>query len=370
MRADLETLNIIHLADFHMRKDKNFAGKLGVIVNNLIKSLEELVKNQVLSEGKFVFAVTGDLSHSGKKEEFELFEQHVHDKLKNFLKKKGGAIVYSPGNHDFDEDSDQAACNRELLNNLMNEDNREKLDEASKSISQYFKGNPGAPHLRNSMVNYYDFIQDANPDQIKDYPAPCLHNMLEFPFGDHEFFFVSLNSGYLRSSKYEYQGYIGKPQIDQAFERIMNKRAEGEEIYIFTLFHHPFDAIVPVSQYETYKNIIRWSDLILTGHVHYLRVYADLARAKLGYPAVGYPLLSHSRCVYDETQRPDIVTPGFSIISLDFSARPDPTKGNRKYLRGEHIIWMKYKDSDWSWEIDSDLKHNPQDIPGFEPTQQ
>jgi UDP-2,3-diacylglucosamine pyrophosphatase LpxH len=354
LKPDTETLHIIHLADFHMKNDPVHADRLEIIVESLLDSLDKIDTHNLgenLEEGRLVFAVTGDLSQTGKKEQFDLFEKKVHNQLKRF--KKNVTIVYSPGNHDFDMDADQAPTNSRLLNDLMDENNQVQLNSARKTISDYFKGVSGAYHLKNAMLNYYHFVNKANPGQIKGY-EDGLHNILEFPFGGCQFFFVSLNSAYLRSDLHEYQGFIGVPQIDLAFNVISNKKLRREQIYSCTLFHHPFDAIVPVSQYETYRSVIKWSDFVLTGHVHYLKVYSDLAMGNFAFrESGGYPLLSHARCVYGEMGQ-DVDAPGFSVISLDVE--------DGKVV-GMQITWMIYDYKTESWILDQGVKHNPLKIP-------
>jgi hypothetical protein len=165
--------------------------------------------------------------------------------------------------------------------------------------------------------------------------------------------FVSLNSAYLFSEKYPRFGYIGETQIEKAFEEAQKNLPEGCQSFNVALFHHNFEAIAPISQEETEDLVKNRFNVILSGHVHNLKVHMDLTANLVGENR-RRPIISCARCVFDEERDPSI-TPGYSIIRVDFDADIVSSTG---------IYENKYDKKSGKWTQDPNLDY-PIIVPDF-----
>ena len=127
--------------------------------------------------------------------------------------------------------------------------------------------------------------------------------------------FISLNSAYIFSEKYYYNGYVGRQQIESAASKVNQM---GQPAFNVTLVHHPLEAIAPPSQEETKKLLLQLSDVILNGHVHSPRVSLEYTARMIGRTKEGPPpIVSCARCVFNEDDDPTVI-PGYSIFGIDF----------------------------------------------------
>ena len=160
------------------------------------------------------------------------------------------------------------------------------------------------------MGPYYSFLERHGIRSVPDLFYVRPHTVANLRLN-----IISLNSAYLFSRKYNYQGYVGLPQLKAAEAAVSNQR---EPSLNMTLVHHPLEAIVPASQEETKRRLFAFSDVILNGHVHSPRVSVEYTARMLGRSREGPPPeISCARCVFDEANSPD-VSSGYSIIGIDF----------------------------------------------------
>lgn len=295
-------INIVHLSDLHLSERREHE------TNNIIRTLLSDIKNRVQSESmnNLYIAITGDLTYSGKKEEFEIVRDFIKTLDERLSPEK---ILLVPGNHDLDWGS-HATSNRDLMEDLI-----QRGEEGIKRVEDRFHKTSDLKELMVGMQNYYDFIRSIGQD-FSNFP----YSLYGFNMEKFKINFIGLNSAYLFSKKYPYYGYIGLTQIDDATNLADDVGALDQDFRIFniTMFHHPFEAIIPAAQQVTETMIKSRSDLILTGHVHSLRAYVDITASLVGERNTrGHPLISSARCVYDEVNDPHIV-PGYAIIGIPF----------------------------------------------------
>ena len=296
-------LTIVHLSDLHITSSNQFE------TNNILRTLNEDLSNRLRDENLKdpVVCITGDLTYSGRPEEFNA----VRSFCKSLSSSIGAKLIlFSPGNHDLNW-SDHLRENADLMEDLL-----ENGQRGIERVEKRFDRESDRKNLEAGMCNYYSFIRDLGQDYSR-----YLYSIRSFVVEKFKINFISLNSAFLFSQKYPYYGYIGEKQINAATNEADSIGDLDTTFRVFNvcLFHHPFEAIVPVSQQVTQDMIKGRSDLILTGHVHSLRAYIDITASLIGrHNTRSHPMICGARCVYDEVRDPHIV-PGYSIISLVFN---------------------------------------------------
>jgi len=298
------SMTIIHLSDLHITSTNQFE------TNNILRSLKSDIKRRI-QEARLsdpVICITGDLTYSGKAEEFESVKVFC-ESLKNEI--GASTILFSPGNHDLNW-SDNLRDNQDLMEDLI-----DSAEKGMERVERRFERESDRKNLQIGMSNYYDFVKRMGQDY-----SQYLYSIKSLTKEKFKVNFISFNSAYLFSQKYSYYGYIGEKQINYATNEAdsVGNLDPTFRVFNISMFHHPFEAIVPTAQQITENLIKGRSDMILTGHVHSLRAYIDITASLIGrHNTRSHPMICGARCVYDEVSNPHIV-PGYSIITLSFDS--------------------------------------------------
>jgi 3',5'-cyclic AMP phosphodiesterase CpdA len=77
-----EFIRWLHLSDFHTGKD---LAAQETLFNSILANVEERIKSRSELAPHFVF-ITGDIADKGKKDEYEFFNTHFLEKLKDKLR--------------------------------------------------------------------------------------------------------------------------------------------------------------------------------------------------------------------------------------------------------------------------------------------
>ena len=323
----MKKIILVHLSDFHISKNNSYETE--AILDSLVRDVRNRL--QSLDVNEVIIIVSGDLTYSGKKEEFELLERYI----KNFSEMKGvSKIFFSPGNHDvewsslLEEDSD-------LMDDLYN------MGKAGEDrVERRVESPLDRPLLITGMKNYYDFIKSFGQTH-SDYFYSVETRVID----NFKFNLISLNSAFLFSKRYSYYGYIGKTQIERATSESDARGDLPEYFKVFNVmvFHHPLEAIVPISQIETENIVKSRADIILNGHVHNLKVYLDLTVSLVGgHNTRGHPIISCTRAVYDEMNNPNVL-PGYSMIEIFFDVNE---------IKGVSVTEIRYDKYRRVWYVD------------------
>ena len=111
----LTELRWLHLSDFHCcEKDIQLQKKA------LESLLEDIREKHTINEKLDLIFITGDITFSGKKEEFNIAQNFV-DKLRDVISIDKKYIFFVPGNHDIDrtEEEDAIIGARQKIKNLL-----------------------------------------------------------------------------------------------------------------------------------------------------------------------------------------------------------------------------------------------------------
>lgn len=270
--------------------------------------------------------LSGDLAYGGREEEYKFVDVFV-DSLKDRLRPR--KVEYCGGNHDVNW-SLLATFNSDLMNGMV------ERPPSILDTERRFSVDTDRVELQKGMSPYYSFLERHGIKSASD-----LYYIDSTEVSGLKVNFISLNSAYIFSRKYNYHGYIGKRQMNDAFQLVEKDDAPSFNV---TIVHHPHEAIVPVAQEDTKRALLAYSDVILNGHVHSPRVTVEYSAGLLGRTKSGPPpVISCSHCIFDEANDPSI-TSGYYIIGVDF-----------EYERVKQI-------KVWEIEFDSTLRkwyHNP-----------
>jgi predicted MPP superfamily phosphohydrolase len=288
---------LIHLSDFHLRS-KTLLTTDGIL-QSLVTDASERIRELDLPDP--YIALSGDLAFGGREDEYSLVDSFLGTLGEKLHSRK---TIFCPGNHDVNW-SLLSPLNSNLMN-LMIEKGEGSLETAEAS----FASETERETLMSGMSPYYSFLKSH---------GVRVSNMAYYiesaEVANLKLNFISLNSAYLFSAKYYYEGYVGRQQIESAAAKVDQM---GQPAFNITLVHHPLEAIAPPSQEETKKLLLQLSDIILNGHVHSPRVSLEytanmIGRTKQGPP----PVVSCARCVFSGDNNPAVI-PGYSIFGIDF----------------------------------------------------
>lgn len=287
---------LIHLSDFHLRTSAQLV--TDQVLNSLTADLKDRLASLDLPSPHI--ALSGDLAYGGREEEYQIVDNFV-DRLQEDLHAR--STVFCGGNHDVNW-SLLAPFSAEMMNDMV--EKKEGLALAENRVSN----DSDRDALRAGMGPYYSFLQRRGVESDADL---FYHRTLTV--SNLKLNLISLNSAFAFSRKYNYHGYVGKRQFASVERALGEQRAPSFNI---TLVHHPLEAIVPIAQEETKRQLFKFSDVILNGHVHSPRVSVEYTARMLGRTREGPPpVISCARCVFDEANDPT-VTSGYSIVGIDF----------------------------------------------------
>lgn len=287
---------LVHLSDFHLRTSTQV--QTDQVLSSLATDLKARIESLDLP-GPHI-ALSGDLAYGGREEEYAMVDNFVNGLAETLHAR---SLTFCGGNHDVNW-SLLAPFNADLMNEMV-----EKRGGVE-STETRFKDDADREALRAGMGPYYAFLDRHGAKSSTD-----LFYIRSLTVANLRLNLISLNSAYIFSRKYNYHGYVGLRQLSSAEKEVAGRR---ESSFNITLVHHPLEAIVPASQEETKRRLFAFSDIILNGHVHSPRVSVEYTARMLGRAREGPPpVISCSRCVFDEADDPT-VTSGYSIIGIDF----------------------------------------------------
>jgi predicted MPP superfamily phosphohydrolase len=286
----------LHLSDFHLRDSTQI--KTNSILDSLVNDAQKRLSSLDLPDP--YIALSGDLAFGGREDEYRIVNDFVSS-LKEKLHPR--RLEYCGGNHDVNW-SLLAPFNADLMNAMV------ERPVSILDAEKIFAVDSNRRAFERGMAPYYSFLKQHGINS-----SDHLYYVDTAEVSNLRLNFISLNSAYLFSQKYFYNGYVGMQQMESAFKKI---EVDTRPSFNIVLVHHPLEALVPPSQEETKRYLLTHSDVILNGHVHSPRVSVEytanmLGRAKTGPP----PVLSCARCVFDESDDPN-VTSGYSIVGVDF----------------------------------------------------
>jgi len=245
---DSSNLFILHLSDFHFSMD-NPADTFHqeVISRSLLEKLEEL--GSELRIDLIIF--TGDLTYSGKVEEYNLVEKFCKElrKVTNVTKK---SFFFVPGNHDIDRRKTSEGLT-ELFDSFL-----EQFD-----ITSWI--HPDIENKLSSLLLKFEaFTSFANKVSKKRLDIQKKFYFVEkFTKGEYSINLLGLNSAL-------FAGYNGdENKLDLSLYQVESalKEKATDACMTIAFFHHPLELLTHFENICV-NMLMKNCDLILTGHKH------------------------------------------------------------------------------------------------------
>jgi predicted phosphodiesterase len=244
-----DTITWLHLSDFHFQAGVVSQWDSDIVINALLDDLKGLKARYSLSPD--VIFVSGDITYSGKTEEYEISRTFFDDLLyvTNLTKKR---LFIVPGNHDVFR-NDISPGSKIIASSLKN----------SIILNKVLSNDFDRHLLLRGLDNYSTFIEGYFDDrtQFNNMGYFFVHNI---DIAGHRVALLGLNSVWLSNSRSEDYGHlaIGEHQVRQALD------ASSDADLRIALLHHPFEWTHHFDRETCEALLVDGCDFILRGHLH------------------------------------------------------------------------------------------------------
>ena len=237
-------LALLQLGDFHLNSDRHpvlgRADQIAAAVGSLTLPL---------NVDALVILMTGDLAHSGKREEYALAGQFFTDLLARLRARDPrlqADCLLVPGNHD---------CNLEHASDVRQSDVIEpKLPTIA--INGALVG-----HFLAVQDDFFQFCQTLQPDSPATQSQRLFHRVIRAISGQ-QVVFNCFNTAWLTQNPER----PAKLYFPMAAAAEMDSNASAA--LSVTIFHHPYNWLDPENA-RVFKRLVEdFSDIVLTGHEH------------------------------------------------------------------------------------------------------
>lgn len=246
----MSKISWLHLSDLHLGRD---VYNEKIVLEKLLADIKTQIEINNI-ELNLVF-ITGDLTFSGQKEEFDHVQEFIGELL-IVTKLNKDDVVLVPGNHDVNHNQvlSIARNSKKLLNNRD-------------AISEIIGNETERDIYTQGLKNYYEFIEN-NFSWAKAGKKNALSYTINKKLNGTSVSILSLNTAWLAYGNENEKGKIvlGERQVREAFDEIDNAQI------IVALMHHPFEWLEWFDSNDVKKMLERRADFILNGHEHRLDV--------------------------------------------------------------------------------------------------
>lgn len=237
-----DSINWLHLSDFHVGKDNYGVRKLFQYILQEIK-----LKLNTNCVPDFVF-ITGDIANSGNENEYNTFSSDFITPLKEIISEKNSEIlIYSvPGNHDVNRNEARSVQCHNILNRLPHY--LYPTDEGLKDRSSIF----------DRFKNYANF-DDTHNELFNIQGSYTKKHFVN----DHKIGIVGLNSAWFSENDNDVRNLTpGKYILEESLNNIKDCDIK------IVLAHHPIEWFIP-NEAKTIKTLLGRDNIIyLCGHLH------------------------------------------------------------------------------------------------------
>lgn len=235
------SLRIIHFSDIHTRLEKNQNTVL-----NRVKEIVGACTQKIAPDDEILIVVSGDIASTGKKEEYNIFNE-AFSKVVRLIKKECNnlqvEIVCVPGNHDCEFGKlEDIELRKKNIADLVSERRTPTDDEISNYLSV--------------QANYRCFESSFGLEKYND-----LVNFKDFAFSCGSVRVYLINTAWISQIN---------EKVDQRFFPIeyLNDIDNLDFDLVITVFHHPAHWLHPDNYVEFENRIKSFSDLTIMGHEH------------------------------------------------------------------------------------------------------
>lgn len=311
-------LNWIHLSDWHQG---NTEFDRTVVHNRLIENIENRTRtiSSDLDEIDFI-VFTGDVSNSGKQEEYERARRDFFDGLLEAAGVNANKLYIIPGNHDVNIDDFRYLPN-ELLEPL----------ESERKVQDWTVDDRGRYVVLQPFYFFNKFVTNYTEWEHPDY-AP-------FDIIDKDgkrIAILGLNSAWMcnrhkTKDEIDDKNYvlIGEHQIRKLLDKIDEENVDLS----IAILHHPFEWLNDFDRRRIENLLIENCDFILTGHRHTPKVRTISNQRGI------YVEISTGACFSQRISNDPIFINAYNLVHLDVEK-----KRGTVYLRrwcDEQDLWIE-----------------------------
>ena len=237
-------LKWLHISDFHLKENIKWSQDL--VLNSLLEDVKKKYSGE--SRPDLIF-VTGDISFSGKKAEFNMAQEFI-DKISEVTLVEKNNIFFVPGNHDIDrnEEEDAIVGARGLTKSLA-------------ELDRIYSNPKRLKTLYNRQKNYRDF---ANSNRtIKIYSDDSSIHNIEIELKSIKIKILLLDSAWLAHDDTDCRKLaVGLQQIKNCVDDNHDKHL------VIALMHHPVSWLKEFEETLIENTLIKDTHIVLRGHVH------------------------------------------------------------------------------------------------------
>ena len=304
----MKHINWIHISDLHFRESENYNQK--VVTDSLIQDLKETIAK----DGRKIdlIFITGDLTYSGKIEEFAIFHKFL-EKLILVTSLSFNDVVVVPGNHDVNWNEIPFLLKEAA--NLIN--NREQVSQIMGSLEE-------RKNFLVGLKNYNDYIKSTFPWASSKTKDPFYHT-INYEINGVKISVLALNSAWLSSPNSNNKGnlVLGERQVRESLEEIDNPNI------VISLMHHSLEWLKWFDRKDVKGMLDRRADFILSGHEHIEDIFQKVSNlSDVFYISAG--------SLYDSRT----YTNTYNIIGLDLEAGQSNIE-IRQYTDSNGGFWTK-----------------------------
>lgn len=288
----MKKITIVHLADMHVSEAQAIEFK------KRAKAFLDDLKDLNISPDLVI--ISGDLSFSGKKEQYDVVQKYLLAPLCNQMSLKPRQIVIGMGNHDIDRLKVDKVLENGILSMVKNGDYSPLIDDAK-----------------------YKDIESAFVDFCASY-SYSYEPVEVFDFEGVKVGIAIFNSTRLCLSRDCKKGEIRIPieAVNKGVEQVENCAVR------IAMFHHPFDWFADDDPDSTINELKHSFDLILNGHIHENRSEG------ISSPNASY-LQAVVSSFFKGTTKQSVGIEGYSIYQID-SNEKKMFGTFRKYVHSRH----------------------------------
>lgn len=244
---DKPPIRILHLSDIHFRASKEWDA--GPVLRSLTRFIGEEVERGLAPD---LVAITGDIAHSGKAEEYALARQWLNALWKKLGGLKRDRLLLVPGNHDVDRGK-VSQLTKLSQSHLLE---KKSQDEIAKALSE-------EDNRRILLARHDAYLDFVGKWTRKRSLLPWWQQVVNIH--GTKVHIAGLDSAWMACGDDDCSRLLlGRYQLTQTVE---TTEADGANWRI-ALLHHPWNYLADFDSGDARRAIHQHRDLVLRGHLH------------------------------------------------------------------------------------------------------
>lgn len=237
---------IIHISDIHASTHPT-KGQMSHVLPQL---RDAFLKDRSIYDGADSVIISGDMTFSGKDEEFKLFDTVLLQPIKESLGIKNSDIFFAPGNHDTNRGNFKYSQTK-AIKSLRDKHNPEEIAYLQSEIFSSADNPCGA--WSDYISNFYG--QDSSLIEMTPLYQVYRHQNVGV---------ACLNTGWSSIGENDRENlFIGEIQIEKALKQL--RHLDNKLIVL----HHPFDWLHPIERRALARQITKNGvNAVFYGHMH------------------------------------------------------------------------------------------------------